>query len=313
MQFYECNYQVAHLCSFSLDFNISFLKLSYHSGIIDYNRIEFCSQTYNFKGGDFNNMKEKIILLTNDDGINSEGIYTLYQALKEDGGFDVRVVAPDKERSSVGHAITVFHPISVRKEFKEEGFFGYAVDGTPADCVKIAINAILEKSPDLLISGINRGPNLGESIIYSGTVSAAIEGAILGVPSIAVSIDNTIDPDYNYAASFIRRLAGQVIENGGIPSGTLINVNIPDVCEDEIKGVKITRQSSAKVVDKFIKRVDPRGKNYYWMDWDFNGEPEDEDSDYGAVKNNYISITPIHYDMTDYKVLDHFKKWDIKK
>lgn len=258
-------------------------------------------------------MDREIILLTNDDGINSEGLYTLYRALKEENGFDVRVVAPDRERSAVGHAITVFHPISVRKEFREGEFFGYAVDGTPADCVKIAINAILEKSPVLLISGINRGPNLGENIIYSGTVSAATEGTVLGVPSMAVSIDNLIDPDFSYAAGFTKRLADKVIENGGIPPGTLINVNIPDICESKIKGVKITRQSNAKVVDKLIKRVDPRGRDYYWMDGDFNGTSEDEDSDYGAVKNNYISITPIHYDMTDYKTMDYFKKWDIKK
>lgn len=258
-------------------------------------------------------MKKKIILLTNDDGIDSEGIYTLYQALKEDNGFDVRIVAPDKERSAVGHAITVFRPISVRKEYREGKLFGYAVDGTPADCVKIAIRAILERTPDLVISGINRGANLGENIIYSGTVSAATEGTVLGVPSVAVSVDNMIDPNYSYAAGFVKRFASQVIENCEIPVGTLLNVNIPDTSEKEIRGVKITRQSNAKVMDKFIKRIDPRGRDYYWMDGDFNGEAGDEDSDYGAVKNNYISITPIHYDMTNYKILDYFRKWDFKK
>lgn len=258
-------------------------------------------------------MKRKIILLTNDDGIDSEGISTVYNILRKDKRFLVRIVAPDKESSAVGHAITVFRPISVRKVYKESGFFSYAVDGTPADCVKIAVKSILEKKPDLLISGINRGANLGENIIYSGTVSAATEGTSYGVASIAVSVDNLVDPDYGYAADFTCRIAGRVIENGGLPRGTLLNVNVPDVPKRKIKGVKITMQSSAKFKDNFIKRVDPRGRDYYWMDGEFTGRVKDMSFDYDAVKSNYISITPIHYDMTDYKTLDYFKKWEIKK
>ncbi len=258
-------------------------------------------------------MDKKVILLTNDDGIDSEGLYILYKVLEEDKRFDMRIVAPDKERSAVGHAITVFHPISVRKEYREGKFFGYAVDGTPADCVKIAIRSILECLPDLLISGINRGANIGENIIYSGTVSAATEGTTYGVASIAVSIDNLVDPDFGYAASFTKKIAEQILDSGGLPEGTLLNINIPDVSEKEIKGVKITKQSDAKFNDNFIKRVDPRGRDYYWMDGEFIGETKDENFDYGAVKNNYISVTPIHYDMTDHKVLDYFKEWNIKK
>ena len=258
-------------------------------------------------------MDKKIILLTNDDGIDSEGLYTLYKTLKEDERFDIRIVAPDKERSAVGHAITVFRPISVRKEYREGQFFGYAVDGTPADCVKIAIRAILDRAPDLLISGINRGANLGENIIYSGTVSAATEGTAYGVASIAVSIDNLVDPDYSYAVNFTKRIARRIIENGGLPKGTLLNINIPDVCEKEIKGVKITTQSDAKFKDNFIKRVDPRGRDYYWMDGEFIGKTKGKNFDYNVVKSNYVSITPIHYDMTDYRTLDYFKKWNIKK
>jgi 5'-nucleotidase len=258
-------------------------------------------------------MGKKTILLTNDDGIDSEGLYTLYRILGEDKSYDIRIVAPDKERSAVGHAITVFHPISVRKEYREGNFYGYAVDGTPADCVKIAIKAILDNLPDLLISGINRGANLGENIIYSGTVSAATEGTTYNVSSIAVSIDNLVDPDYSYAANFTRRIASRIIENGGLPKGTMLNINIPDTCEKEIKGVKITKQSDAKFKDNFIKRIDPRGRDYYWMDGEFIGNTEDEDFDYGAVKNNYVSITPICYDMTHYRVLDYLKKWNIEK
>lgn len=154
---------------------------------------------------------------------------------------------------------------------------------------------------------------MGENIIYSGTVSAVTEGTTYGVASIAVSIDNLVDPDFNYAANFTKEIAGRIIESGGLPKGTLLNINIPNVCEKEIKGVKITRQSDAKFKDNFIKRVDPRGRDYYWMDGEFTGETKDENFDYGAVKNNYISITPIHYDMTDNKVLDYFRKWNIKK
>jgi len=207
----------------------------------------------------------------------------------------------------------VFRPISVRKVYKKGSFFGYAVDGTPADCVKIAFKSIIKKAPDLLISGINRGANLGENIIYSGTVSAATEGTAYGICSIAVSIDNLIDPDYNYAADFTRKIAGKIMESGGLPGGTLLNINVPDVPREKIKGVKVTMQSDAKFKDNFIKRVDPRGRDYYWMDGEFIGEVKDNNFDYDAVKNNYISITPIHYDMTDYKRLDYFKGWDIEK
>lgn len=258
-------------------------------------------------------MDKKTIFLTNDDGIDSEGIYTLFKILKKDKRFNIWIIAPDKETSAVGHAITVFRPISVRKEYREGKFFGYAVDGTPADCVKIAVRAILDKKPDLLISGINRGANLGENIIYSGTVSAATEGTTLDISSIAVSVDNLVDPDFNYAARFTKGIVNKIIENGGLPERTLLNINIPDVSEDRIKGVKLTRQSNAKFKDKFIKRVDPRGRDYYWMDGKFNGENTDINSDYCAVKNNYISITPIHYDMTDYRALNYFKKWKIEK
>ena len=258
-------------------------------------------------------MDKKIILLTNDDGIEAKGLSTLYNILKEDKKFDIRVVAPDKESSAVGHAITVFDPISVRKKYKNGVFFGYAVDGTPADCVKLAIKAILDKTPDLLISGINRGANLGDNIIYSGTVSAATEGTVYGISSIAVSVDNLKDIDYSYAAKFTNKIANLILDNGGLPKGTILNINIPDVSEDNIKGVKITCQSDAKFKDIFIKRVDPRGRDYYWMDGEFAKVSGGKDGDYSAIKDNYISVTPIHYDMTDYKAIKYFKKWKIDK
>ncbi|MCD4670996.1 MAG: 5'/3'-nucleotidase SurE [Actinomycetia bacterium] len=258
-------------------------------------------------------INKKTILLTNDDGIDAEGIYSLYRALKEDGRFDIKVIAPDKENSAVGHAITVFRPISVREDYQEGEYFGCAVDGTPADCVKLAIGAILEDLPDLLISGINRGGNLGEGIIYSGTVSAATEGTVCGVSSIAVSVDDWINPDYEYASEFAVKIAARILKNGGLPKGTLLNINVPNIDKERIKGTRITVQGETGFRDNFVKRQDPRGRDYYWMDGESIEKNVSKDSDYMAVKSGYVSITPIHYDMTDYKSLDYFKAWDIEK
>jgi len=254
-------------------------------------------------------MEKKIILLTNDDGIESKGIKTLYKTLIRNGNWDIWIVAPDKERSAAGHAITVFDPISVKKEFIDGIFCGYAVDGTPADCVKLAIGAIFEKKPDLLISGINRGANLGKNIIYSGTVSAATEGTIYDVPSIAVSINNLKDTDYTYSAEFTKNITNLILDSVSIPERMLLNINIPDAPADKIKGVKITYQSDMAFKDVFIKREDPRGREYYWMNGELVEAEEDENNDYTALKNNYISITPIQHDMTDYRRLDYFKSF----
>ena len=255
-----------------------------------------------------NNMEKKIVLLTNDDGIESNGLKTLYCTFLEDDRFDIRIVAPDKERSAVGHAITVFDPIAVKKEYINGAFCGYSVDGTPADCVKLAITAIFDRKPDILISGINRGANIGENIIYSGTVSAATEGTIYHVPSIAVSIDNIKDTDYEYAARFTKELAEIILAAENLPGRMLLNINFPDVAPELIKGVKFTHQSEVKFKDIFIKRIDPRGRDYYWMDGEYEVTAEDEGSDYYAIKHNYISITPIQHDMTDYKRMDFFRK-----
>ena len=256
---------------------------------------------------------KKTILLTNDDGIDAEGIYALYRSFSHDGRFHIKVVAPNKETSAVGHAITVFRPISVRENYQEGEFFGYAVDGTPADCVKLAIGAILERPPDLLVSGINRGGNMGENIIYSGTVSAATEGTVCGISSIAISVDDLINPFYGYASEFAVNIAALVLKNGGLPSGTLLNVNVPSIDKSRIRGTRITVQADIGFRDKFEKRQDPRGRDYYWMDGEFIERNIGEGSDYNAVKNGYVSVTPIHYDMTDYKSMGLFRSWDIEK
>jgi 5'-nucleotidase len=249
----------------------------------------------------------KHILVSNDDGINAEGIYALVKELKKIA--DVTVVAPEKQMSAVGHAITVQYPLRVNPFYKNGEFFGYAVDGTPADAVKLAVRALLkDKKIDLLVSGINHGMNTSINIIYSGTVSAATEGTILGIPSFAISLATyEPNPDFSFAAKFAVKLAQFIFENG-IPSGTLLNVNVPAVPENQIKGVLITRQGKAFWDDWFDLRKDPNGREYYWLTGKFVNYEEDINSDHTAVQNKYISITPIHFDLTDYEAIDKLKK-----
>jgi len=253
-------------------------------------------------------VSEMHILVSNDDGINSEGIYALAMELRKIA--DVTVVAPEKQMSAVGHAITVQYPLRVNPFYKNGELFGYAVDGTPADAVKLAVKALLkDKKIDLLISGINHGTNTSINIIYSGTVSAATEGTILGIPSIAISLATYApNPDFSFAAKFAVKLAEFVFKNG-LPKGTLLNVNVPPVSENEIKGVLVTRQGSAFWDDWFEIRKDPNGRDYYWLAGRFiNYEQGDLNADHTAVQNNYISITPIHFDLTNYKAIDELKK-----
>jgi len=250
------------------------------------------------------------ILVSNDDGIDAPGIYALVQEMKKIGS--VTVVAPDKQQSAVGHAITMNYPLRV-KEFKKNGkFFGYAVQGTPADCVKLAVRAILKCEPDLVVSGVNHGSNTAISIIYSGTVSAATEGTILGIPSIAISLTTYAPVDFRYAAQFARKLALLVIKRG-LPHSTLLNVNIPPFKAKEIKGVLVTRQGKAVWNDTFDLRRDPNNREYYWLTGGLMKVDTDLDFDEAAIRNGYISVTPIHYDLTDYKMFETMKKWGVEK
>jgi 5'-nucleotidase len=250
------------------------------------------------------------ILVSNDDGIDAPGIFVLVQELKKIG--DVVVVAPDKQQSAVGHAITMNFPLRA-KEFRKNGiFFGYAVEGTPADCVKLAVRALLKKKPDLVVSGVNHGANTAISIIYSGTVSAATEGTILGIPSMAVSLTTYGPPDFRYAAKFARKLAQLVIKRG-LPEGTLLNVNVPPLAEKEIKGVVVTRQGKAVWNDTFDVRRDPANKEYYWLTGDLEQSDTGLEFDQSAILNSYVSVTPIHYDLTDYHSLQVMSRWGIDK
>ena len=250
------------------------------------------------------------ILVTNDDGIDSLGIAVLTESLKEIA--EVTVVAPHEEQSAVGHGITMKYPLRVIRYNKNGNFFGYAVEGTPADCVKMGIRNIMGESPDLVISGINHGSNTAINIIYSGTVSAAREAAIMDVPAIAISVTSHEASDFSYAGKVAKFLAGKVTKFG-LPRGTLLNVNVPNLPESKIAGLLVTKQSKAKWDDIYEKRVDPYGKDYYWLTGKLVEIEDELHTDQIAIKNNFVSITPIHFDLTDYDTYEAMKSWNIEK
>lgn len=250
------------------------------------------------------------ILVTNDDGIDSAGIASLAEALKEIA--EVIVVAPHDEQSAVGHGITMKIPLRVSRYFKNGTFFGYAVEGTPADCVKMGIRNIIGESPDLVISGINHGSNTAINIIYSGTVSAAREAAIMDVPAIAISVTSHDAGDFTYASKVAKMLALKVAGHR-LPNGTLLNVNVPNVPESEIAGIMVTKQSKAKWDDIYERRVDPYGRDYYWLTGKLVEIDSELETDQRAIKNNFVSITPIHFDLTDYETFEKMRSWNIEK
>jgi 5'-nucleotidase len=245
-------------------------------------------------------------LLTNDDGIYARGLSALYQELSKDA--DCLIVAPEVEQSAVGHAITLFRPLMVRRVKKDGTFLGYAVKGTPADCVKIGIRELSEKPVDLVVSGINIGANVGINVIYSGTVSAATEGIIMGVPSMAISLDTHRDADFSFAARFARKIAAFMLKDYPTPHIAL-NVNIPALPEEEIKGVVVAKQGRARFIENFEKRTDPRENIYYWLAGETQlSDHEEVDSDACALRKGMITITPIYYDLTRYDALADLKE-----
>lgn len=252
------------------------------------------------------------ILVTNDDGIFAEGIYRLAKYMQCNG--EVLVVAPDSERSATGHAITMRSPLTVKKvKFFDTKIEAYSINGTPADCVKMGIEALFKtKKPDIVISGINNEPNLGTDVIYSGTVSAAVESGIMGIPSIAVSMGSYKANQFDDAAQFTSSLLKKIMK-GNKPHNIVVNVNYPDKPKDEIKGVKITTLGIRKYDNAFIERKDPWGNVYYWMSGTVREMEQDPQSDIIAINEDYISITPIHFDLTNFKHFEELKRWDIYK
>lgn len=245
---------------------------------------------------------KKLILVSNDDGIHSEGIKALAKALKRVG--DVCIVAPDREQSAVSHSLTLHRPLRVERH----GSNIYAVDGTPTDCINIAVNGILKKKPDLVVSGINKGGNLGDDVTYSGTVSAAMEGTLLGIPSIAISLVSRDNFNFKSASRFAARIARFVLKKG-LPKDTLLNVNVPE--GSDIKGYRITKQGKRFYGDAVIEKVDPRGKKYYWIGGDVIRWEGGEDTDFKVVASKFISITPVHLDMTNYASFKELYDWKI--
>jgi 5'-nucleotidase len=244
------------------------------------------------------------ILVTNDDGIHSEGIKTLAKALSEVG--DVFVVAPDRERSAIAHSLTLHRPLRVDRVKKNV----YALDGTPADCVHLAINSILPGRPRLVVSGINKGGNLGDDVTYSGTVSAAFEGTLLGVPSFAISLVARSRFKFQPAARFAVRVARRILKKG-LPPDTLLNINVPNLDEEEIRSYRVTVQGRYTHENGVVEKVDPRGRKYYWIGeapfvFDRRGN-----TDFEAVSENAISITPLHLDLTQYAFIEDLKKWKL--
>lgn len=253
-------------------------------------------------------MNSPMILVTNDDGIYAPGIKALWRAMSELG--EVTVVAPENEMSAVGHAITLSDPLRVDKIHRSDGFTGYAVGGTPADCVKIGVQSLLNDTPDVVVSGINLGENTGTSIIYSGTVSAATEGTMLDIPSVAVSLDTTSNPDFSGAMKAAKAVVKKVLENG-LPKKTLLNVNVPAIDEAEIKGIRVTEQGNVLFRDTFERREDPRGKVYYWMTGEKMDPDTESEKDHKAVSEGFVSVTPIHYRLTNHAFLDEMKSWEL--
>lgn len=248
---------------------------------------------------------EKVILITNDDGIRAEGLNALLGHLGDLGR--IVVVAPEQEQSASSHAVTLHKPLRIN-EYETDRF---GVSGTPADCVLLAVKGILNDKPNLLVSGINHGPNMGEDVTYSGTVAAAIEGSILGIPSISVSVAAWENVSFEPAAEVSRYLAGEMLKHE-VPGASLWNVNVPSIPRGKIRGIQITKLGSRIYNDVIIKKKDPRGKDYFWIGGGKPGWSTEKNADFTAISKGYISVTPLCIDITDYKGIFELKKWNLK-
>ncbi|MDR0231491.1 MAG: 5'/3'-nucleotidase SurE [Dysgonamonadaceae bacterium] len=253
------------------------------------------------------NNKKPLILITNDDGVHAKGIQCLIEVIKPLG--EIVVLAPEGPRSGMSSAITPYVPLRIFRLKQEENLTVYSCTGTPVDCVKLAINEILDRKPDLVISGINHGSNAAICIIYSGTMGAALEGCIFGIPSFGVSLtDHSSNADFSEAVKYARIVAEKVLEEG-LPKGICLNVNVPN--EGEIKGMKICTQTPGRWVSEFMKSKDGSGKDIYWLTGVFeNFTPDDKNTDEWALTNGYVSIVPSQIDLTAYQMVDRLKHWE---
>lgn len=256
--------------------------------------------------------KKPLILVTNDDGITAPGIRALITVMSEIG--HVVVVAPDKPQSAMGHAITMNNMLYLNKISGENAAITeYNCSGTPVDCVKMAISEILKQKPDLCVSGINHGSNSSINVIYSGTMSAAVEAGIEGIPAIGFSLlDYEWKADFEQVKSFVKKIALETLARG-LPLGTILNVNFPKLKENQIKGIKICRQAKAFWMEKFDKRQTPQGKDYYWLTGEFVNQDQGEDTDEWALANGYISVVPVQFDMTAHHAIQQLNTWQLNE
>ncbi len=255
-------------------------------------------------------MEKPLILITNDDGITAPGIRALIDMVKSIGDVDVYVVAPDSPQSAMGHAITINSTLHI-EEIKEGTIQEWSCSGTPVDSVKIAVDKILPRKPDLCVSGINHGSNSSINVIYSGTMSAAVEAGIEGIPAIGFSLsDFSYHADFKAGEKFIKKIILETLENG-LPDGVVLNVNIPKLPEEELKGIRICRQARAKWDQSFEERVDPRGRKYYWLTGNFINMDRGKDTDEWALANGYISVVPVQFDMTAHQFMPNLNTWDL--
>ena len=254
--------------------------------------------------------KRPLILVTNDDGINAPGIRTLISIMNSIG--DVVVVAPDSAQSGMGHAITLNTTLYAKEVFLDNGpQKEFSCSGTPADCVKIAIREFLDRTPDLCVSGINHGSNASINVIYSGTMSAAIEAGIEGIPAIGFSLlDYEWEADFEASKSYVKSITKQVLKQG-LPNGIVLNVNIPNLAKNNIKGIKICRQAKANWIEKFDKRKTPQGKDYYWLTGKFVNLDNKDNTDEWALANGYISIVPTQFDLTAHHFINDLNNWKL--
>lgn len=250
------------------------------------------------------------ILVSNDDGIYGPGLLPLRRALRRLG--EVTVIVPDRQWSTSGHAKTMHKPLRIQPVTLADGSLAYASSGAPSDCIALAVLGLLRRQPDLVISGINLGANVGQDITYSGTLAAAFEGTVSGIPSVAASLDTYEEGDFAYAANFVTRLARKVLTRG-LPRNVLLNVNVPNVPREEIAGVEITRLGRRLYRDKLIRRKDPRGRDYYWIGGPRpTGDAGEEGTDFWALAAHRVSVTPIRLDMTDQGFIEELKTWKMR-
>ncbi len=256
-------------------------------------------------------IERPLILVTNDDGITAPGIRTLIDVMNTLG--DVYVVAPDSPQSGMGHAITVNDTIFCDRTVvdKDQPQIEYSCSGTPADCVKLAMNEILDRKPDLCVSGINHGSNSSINVIYSGTMSAAVEAGTRGIPAIGFSLlDYSMNADFSHIKSMVRQIASECLDNG-MPKGVVLNVNFPKLREEEFKGIRVCRQANAHWVENFDKRTNPFGREYYWLTGEFINEDGGQDTDEWALHNGYVSVVPVQFDLTAHHAIQEINSWQL--